>query len=191
MALVARDNESATGTHAVFELGTRSLIVSSNTTVLTKRDGSVSYTNLTVQVDLQNKFCLDAKAGSRIVSTGIKIHDSMLAKQTDERLKRDYTDYNYAYSGGGGIKCSHCTIHTEHHLTEPSDWDCIWSAASRNGPSMANYYYSDVGGIDLNGHTQGGRRVLMSTGQQVEDNSIYFGNNFETCDYHAFYGVAR
>ncbi|KAJ8139136.1 hypothetical protein OY671_007651, partial [Metschnikowia pulcherrima] len=92
---------------------------------------------------------------------------------------------------GGGIKYKYCAVHPEHNLTERYDWDGIWAAAAQNRPNLANYYYSDVGVVDMNGYVSGGWRTLIGTGKMVEEQSSSFGNDFEGCDYDVFSQSAR
>ncbi|KAM9925514.1 hypothetical protein OXX59_003821 [Metschnikowia pulcherrima] len=163
-----------------------------------KRDNVHNVQGMTVQLNGINMYSVDASWTELSVTLELNHHPDLVARATQNPTngmstngRRDYTDNNHAYSSGGGIKYNYCAVHPEHDLTERYDWDGIWAAAAQNRPNLANYYYSDVGVVDMNDSVNGGWRTLIATGKMVEEQSPSFGNDFEGCDCDVFSQLAR
>lgn len=196
VATVAKRDLDDNHFQLLYLLGPMSLYYNSSSTIYEKRDGHHAITNMTVQLNGDNVYHIDATWDHESINLVLNHHPEMIERSKNRspdspHAKRDYTDYNNAISNGGGLKSNYCAVHPDHDLTERYDWDGIWASAARDGPNLANYYYSDIGVVDMNDYVNGGWRMLIGTGKMVEEQSTNFGNNFEGCDRSAFEQLAR
>lgn len=185
-AVAKRDEDSVRG--FVHQLGPL-LVDTTNSSTIYKRDGSVSFHNVTAFIDGQPKFLLDMAYIDGTSTVSLNHHPAALANGA--LTKRSYQDKDHQHADGAGIKLTYCPHHPEHHLNVQNDWNDIWSQENNMLGSYMDYYDNDIGAVDLNDVVSGGWKLLMSSGQLVIEETDTFGWNPETCEYNVFDGLAR
>lgn len=180
-SVLKRDTQ--VGRALIYASGPFSLISDGNMQ-LSKRDGSVTFHNLTVELNGVPTFSVDAQRTNTTVSVFLThFKNQQNYEKRDENLQG-------IWDGIFGLKYNGC--HPDSHvLTSQYDWDAMWSRVDSNAGNIMSSYYDDIGIVDMNDKVSGNWQQLLSTGKLVLEQERNFGNNFEGCDENAFSQLAR
>ncbi|KAK5959203.1 uncharacterized protein PWA37_003154 [Arxiozyma heterogenica] len=161
-------------------------LVANEHTQFYKRDDSLTYKNMTVELNGTPIFSIDAHKTDSSVSLFL----THFGANTKRDLEKRDEDIHGIFDGYYGLKYNAC--HPDYHkLTSRYDWDAMWNRVDQNAGNIMSHYYSDLGIVDMNDKVPGNWQQLVSTGKLILEQERTFGHNFEGCDPDAFSQLAR